>query len=601
MRDLEGWCETPDKKRRRRGTRIVITAFVLLLVAVPSIAQGSKKPVVAVLYFDNNSGDPELDAISKGFADMVITDMSDSEQVIVVEREKLQSLLDESKLQRSRFFDKKTAVKIGKGLGASHVVSGSFTVVKDRMRIDVRFIEIKTSKVVLSTQVTGMSTEIFALEQKLVSDFLRKLNLKFSPMDLPPTKVPNLKALLAYSKGLALMDEGEDQKAALMLKSAVQLAPAFALARVRHSTILTRLAASKSQRSTVIADSSTALFARARSYVDSHKLAELDETKGQAYLAYRGLLGGEIAVALHAASAGRSSASRMIPRKRGKLTIGLMRAYYENLRLLIAEQQAFQARFPHASARLDASEEAVARELDFDYRDGSPAETLLQFVLDGRVKDVTPIESYRIAPALADVDPKIKKAAIKLAEQLAHAKPGSSVAYEQHMMVRAHEILAEYFIEHQLVEEGIAEYQKILDRFPTLSRWDYYETQIKKQLGLSHDHQVSNLQRYAKGLKQCDAWDMHVGKGVVLSQRLATMGFAAFPAMLKEVEQSCKKSPDLPKMKKSLYQSFFLSAASYEDCELFERYMKAWLDHGGSTSDAVGYRKNYSDCPIQAP
>ena len=131
---------------------VALATCVLLLVAVPAVTHASKEPVVAVLYFDNNSGDPELDAISKGFADMVITDMSDSEQVIVVEREKLQSLLDESKLQRSRFFDKKTAVKIGKGLGASHVVSGSFTMVKERMRIDVRFIEIKISKVVLDPE-----------------------------------------------------------------------------------------------------------------------------------------------------------------------------------------------------------------------------------------------------------------------------------------------------------------------------------------------------------------------------------------------------------------------------------------------------------------
>ena len=195
----------------------------------------------------------------------------------------------------------------------------------------------------------------------------------------------------------------------------------------------------------------------------------------------------------------------------------------------------------------------------------------------------------------------MKKAALKLAEQLAHAKGANGPAHEQNTMARIHELVAEYYIDHLQIEKGIAEFQKILDRFPTFARWDYYEKRIKQQLGLVHDHKVGLRNRYAKGLKQCDAWDMHVGKSFVMHQRISTLGFDAFPALLKEVEKSCKKSPDLPKMKKSLYQSFFLSAASYGDCELFERYMKLWLDLGGSATDAVGYRKNYSDCPLQAP
>jgi len=169
--------------------RILIATFFLLLLAAPGLAHGKSGPTLAVLYFDNNSGDATLDPLSKGFADMLITDLSGAEQVTVVEREKLQALLDESKLQRSKFFDPKTAVKIGKGLGATHVVTGAFITSAPQMRIDVRLIDIATSKVVLGSKVRGPAKDIFDLEQKLVAQFLGQLNLKFFPDDLPTTKV----------------------------------------------------------------------------------------------------------------------------------------------------------------------------------------------------------------------------------------------------------------------------------------------------------------------------------------------------------------------------------------------------------------------------
>ena len=49
-------------------------------------------------------------------------------------------------------------------------------------------------------------------------------------------------------------------------------------------------------------------------------------------------------------------------------------------------------------------------------------------------------------------------------------------------------------------------------------------------------------------------------------------------------------------MKKTLYLSFMLKAAAYNDCQWFEKYMAAWLKVGGSVRDSKGYRKNYSSC-----
>ena len=69
---------------------------------------------IAISYFDNSSGDAKYNALSKGIADMLITDLSKIKGVTIVEREKLEKLIQEIKLGQSKYFDPTTAQKLGK-------------------------------------------------------------------------------------------------------------------------------------------------------------------------------------------------------------------------------------------------------------------------------------------------------------------------------------------------------------------------------------------------------------------------------------------------------------------------------------------------------
>ncbi|MCP4447408.1 MAG: hypothetical protein GY811_18985 [Myxococcales bacterium] len=576
--------------------RIALIAFVLLIAPASSMAKRSKKPTLAVLYFDNNSGDPSLDDLSKGFADMLITDLSSAGVVQVVEREKLQVLIDEVKLQRTRFFDQKTAVKIGRGLGARYVVSGSFLEVTPRMRIDVRMIDVASSDVVLASQVEGRGEDVFALEQRLAGDFLLKLNHKFFAPRLPSTKVPNLEALLSYSEGLSLIDKGKDASAAAVMKALMTKAPAFGLARSRHADLLKRLASSSENRKVVLDQSAKELFAEAHAFLKAHKTSELSEEQAKHYLAYRVLVGREITAALHPVLQGRRDERRAVPRKGAGPALALMRSLYANQRLLISETAELSARFGSLSARLPRATESVARQLDMDSRDSSPSETMLRYLLQGRVPSAGSLPLMWMVPAPADLDPKLKRAAFTLAKaRLGLKSPPGRPPLDAHQS-RVLESLALWHITRGRVEKGILEYQKILDRFPKLYRWAFFEKQIQKQLGLEHDHRVKQLQKFQKGLSTCEPWDYNVGLRDALAQRISWMGLRAIDMTHNELQRTCKGSAKLPKMKKIFYLGAFLAAASYQDCELFERDLKRWLAQGGSSRDAAGYRKNYSNC-----
>jgi TolB-like protein len=114
-----------------------------------------KAKTIAISYFDNSSGDAKYNALSKGIADMLITDLSKVKGVNIVEREKLEKLIQEIKLGQSKYFDPATAQKLGKGLGAQNILTGSFYFLDNTLRIDARLIDVQTGGIILAEQVTG--------------------------------------------------------------------------------------------------------------------------------------------------------------------------------------------------------------------------------------------------------------------------------------------------------------------------------------------------------------------------------------------------------------------------------------------------------------
>src|SRR5207237_10484029 len=118
-----------EERTMRARTSMKAWVAVAALIAAPALAVAqANTPVVAVLYFDNNSfgkdrGD--YDGLGKGIADLLINDMASSASMRVVERDRIQSILQEQALVQSKTIDARTAVRIGKLLGAQSIITGS--------------------------------------------------------------------------------------------------------------------------------------------------------------------------------------------------------------------------------------------------------------------------------------------------------------------------------------------------------------------------------------------------------------------------------------------------------------------------------------------
>jgi TolB-like protein len=205
----------------------------LLLCLLSQVALAT--PVtLAVGYFDNNSGDASLDPLSRGLADMLITDLSNVQALQLVEREKLNLALDELKLSKSKFIDPKTALKLGKGLSAKYLLVGGYTVVKDTMRLDARFFDVQAGKVLFSEGVSGTKDEFFALEKELVDLVIRALELKVSVGEkskLRSNPTERFDAFQAYAEGLVAKDAGDEAKARERFEAALAKDPNYRAAK----------------------------------------------------------------------------------------------------------------------------------------------------------------------------------------------------------------------------------------------------------------------------------------------------------------------------------------------------------------------------------
>lgn len=206
--------------------------FLFLMAIVFALHVHAK--TIAISYFDNSSGDAKYNALSKGIADMLITDLSKVKGVTIVEREKLEKLIQEIKLGQSKYFDQSTAQKLGKGLGAQNILTGSFYVLDNVIRLDARLIDVQTGGVIFAEQVSGNKNNFFALHQQLANLLAKNINIPYSP-DLSGLykagEEVTLKEVVNYSNALELQDVGMSSDAKQILEKTIKENPKFRFAK----------------------------------------------------------------------------------------------------------------------------------------------------------------------------------------------------------------------------------------------------------------------------------------------------------------------------------------------------------------------------------
>ena len=161
---------------------LVRWAMALASVALFSPAlQAQGKPVVAVLYFDNNSigrDARDYDGVGKGMAELMINDLLANPAVQVVERERVQALLVEQNLTRQGSIDPATAIRLGKIIGAQYMITGGFlSDGRGNFVLTARTINVETSAIGNPTRVNAKGDDVLGMIAQLSTKMTSEMKL----------------------------------------------------------------------------------------------------------------------------------------------------------------------------------------------------------------------------------------------------------------------------------------------------------------------------------------------------------------------------------------------------------------------------------------
>jgi TolB-like protein len=190
---------------------------------------------VAVLNFHNRTGQERLNALQKGLALMLITDLAKVETIIVVERVKMQALVDELALGESGLVDKATAPKVGKLLRAYYVVNGTIQEGSiEELELGSSILDVPFEIVSDLPPAAGRLDELFRMEKEVLFAIIEELNIYLSAEKKRQLEEPlslSTAALLALFQGIHLSDQGSYAEAAEMYNRAIAEDPGLDVAR----------------------------------------------------------------------------------------------------------------------------------------------------------------------------------------------------------------------------------------------------------------------------------------------------------------------------------------------------------------------------------
>ena len=174
-----------------RAYNVVIVDGPAKAVAEPTEAQ---KPSIAVLPFNNMSGDPEQEYFSDGITEDIITDLSKVSGLFVVGR-------------NTSFTFKGKAVDIpdvAAKLGVKFILEGSVRKAGQRVRVTGQLIDGATGGHIWADRFDRDLTDIFAIQDEITQTIVDELKIKLLPTEKKAiSKAPtqNVEAYTYYLKG----------------------------------------------------------------------------------------------------------------------------------------------------------------------------------------------------------------------------------------------------------------------------------------------------------------------------------------------------------------------------------------------------------------
>jgi serine/threonine protein kinase/tetratricopeptide (TPR) repeat protein len=197
----------------------------------------SDKHSLAVLFFRNGSGDPSLDIWKENLCDYIITDLSQSKYIRVFDFTQIVGSLEKHNLLGVNRYSDEHLRSVCSSLGASYILTGSFSTPGESFRIDYSLYDFKKGDGISSDRVEGVGVESV---QSLVDELTKKIKADFNLTDeeiladfdreVGTITTLNPEAYRCYREGRKLYVRGDQMESIPLMEKAIKLDPNFAMA-----------------------------------------------------------------------------------------------------------------------------------------------------------------------------------------------------------------------------------------------------------------------------------------------------------------------------------------------------------------------------------
>ena len=223
---------------------LVVVAIVIIVAVIwqpwsqkEAIPIPSDKPSLAVMYFENNTGDEKLDHWRKMLSDLLITDLSQSKYLRVLSGDRLFKILSGLNQLETETFSSDILKEVAIKGGVNHLLLGKYARMGETFRIDVVLQEASTGEIIGSERVEARGEEevfpkVDEITRRIKENFKLSAEEIASDIDKEVGKITtsSAEAYKYYIEGREYYHKGESQKNIELMKKAISVDPNFALA-----------------------------------------------------------------------------------------------------------------------------------------------------------------------------------------------------------------------------------------------------------------------------------------------------------------------------------------------------------------------------------
>jgi len=217
-------------------TGLVIWQLIPQKQAVP-VSFPSDKPSLSIMYFENLTGDNNLDHWKKAISDLLITDLTQSKYIKVMSAESLFNTLSKMNMQEAKSYSSDVLKEIAAQGGVEHVLVGKIMKSADAFRIDTVLQKASTGEIIGSERVEGKGEEsFFPMVDELTTKIKRSFKLSAEEIagdidkEVGRITTSTPEALKYYVDARKYHNKGDYNQSIQLMKKAVAIDPDFAMA-----------------------------------------------------------------------------------------------------------------------------------------------------------------------------------------------------------------------------------------------------------------------------------------------------------------------------------------------------------------------------------